>query len=53
MVADNVIVPGAPDYLEYVRAAPHYRSRFVPGLIEYQSAIKDGIEISACTADPQ
>ena len=52
MVADNVIVPGAPDYLAYVRAASHYSTRFVPGFIEYQHAIKDGIEVSECIANP-
>lgn len=53
VVADNVIVPGAPDYLAYVRSAPHYTTRFVPGLLEYQTAIKDGIEVSTCVARPQ
>eukprot|EP00047_Mylnosiga_fluctuans_P004312 m.233791 g.233791 ORF g.233791 m.233791 type:complete len:289 (-) comp12569_c0_seq1:71-937(-) len=52
LVADNVIVPGAPDYLEYVRGAAYYTSTFTPGYIEYQHKVRDGIEISVCTKDP-
>lgn len=52
VVADNVIVPGAPDFLEYVRHAAHYRTRFVTGHIEYQTDVKDGIEICECVTDP-
>eukprot|EP00048_Salpingoeca_helianthica_P016214 m.231068 g.231068 ORF g.231068 m.231068 type:complete len:274 (-) comp18231_c0_seq1:38-859(-) len=52
IVADNVITPGAPDFLAYVRAAPHYRTRFVPGHIEYTTDVPDGIEICECVADP-
>ena len=52
LVADNVIFPGAPDYLAYVRQSPHYTSRFVPGKLEYQTAIEDGVEISECRSLP-
>jgi hypothetical protein len=52
IVADNVITPGAPDFLAYVRAASHYRTRFVAGHIEYTTDVPDGIEICECVADP-
>jgi len=45
IAADNVIFPGAPDYLEYVRNSPLYKSVFHPGKVEYTS-IDDGIEES-------
>mmetsp|Transcript_7226 Transcript_7226/g.19359 ORF Transcript_7226/g.19359 Transcript_7226/m.19359 type:complete len:260 (-) Transcript_7226:242-1021(-) len=51
VVADNVIFPGAPEYLEHVRALDTYSSRFVPGLLEYvddesRAELHDGVEIS-------
>jgi len=46
IVADNVIYPGAPDYLEYVRNNPNYTTTFHEGTVEYREDIKDGIEIS-------
>ncbi|CAF0929155.1 unnamed protein product [Rotaria sordida] len=46
IVADNVIRPGVPDYLEYVRNNPNYTSTFYPGKIEYREDLDDGIEIS-------
>ncbi len=46
IVADNVINPGAPDYLEYVRNNPNYTTTFHEGTLEYREDVKDGIEIS-------
>ena len=46
IVADNVICPGAPDYLEYVRNNPTYSSTFYESTIEYRDDIPDGIEIT-------
>ncbi|CAF5131768.1 unnamed protein product [Rotaria sp. Silwood1] len=46
IVADNVIKPGTPDYLEYVRNNQNYTSTFYEGKIEYQEDLDDGIEIS-------
>ncbi|CAF3691128.1 unnamed protein product [Rotaria sp. Silwood1] len=46
IVADNVIKPGTPDYLEYVRNNPNYTSTFYEGKIEYREDLDDGIEIS-------
>lgn len=46
IVADNVITPGAPDYLEYVRNNPRYNTRFHEAKIEYRDDIPDGIEVS-------
>jgi len=45
VIADNVIFPGAPDYLEHIRALDCFDSRFVQGSVEY-SEVRDGIEIS-------
>lgn len=49
LVADNVITPGAPDYLDYVRSSPRYRSRHYPTHLEYTLA-PDGIEVSVYRA---
>ncbi|CAF3902630.1 unnamed protein product [Rotaria sp. Silwood1] len=46
IVADNVIKPGTPDYLEYVRNNSNYTSIFYEGKIEYREDLDDGIEIS-------
>jgi catechol O-methyltransferase len=46
IVADNVICPGAPDYLEYVRNNPQYSSTFYESTIEYRDDIPDGMEIT-------
>ena len=46
IVADNVITPGAPDYLEYVRKNPNYTSTLYEENIEYSEDIRDGVEIS-------
>jgi len=47
MVADNVIFPGCPDYLTYVRSdAGKYASAFYQSNLEYTNDVVDGIEIS-------
>ncbi len=47
VVADNVgPLFGADAYLGYVRSCGRYDSRYVPGHVEYQESIEDGIEIS-------
>jgi len=49
LVADNVIFPGAPDYLQYVRAATdRYTSKLFESNIEYSTTVKDGVEYSIC-----
>lgn len=45
VVADNVIFPGAPDYLVHVRANPNYQSTFNASTVEY-SEIPDGVEVT-------
>jgi len=47
LVADNVIFPGCPDYLLYVRDSKNgYTSKHYSAHLEYSSAIIDGIEVS-------
>jgi catechol O-methyltransferase len=46
LVADNVIYPGAPDYLEYVRSSPLYTSVYHDSLLEYTHDQRDGVEVS-------
>ncbi|CAF2440810.1 unnamed protein product [Rotaria sp. Silwood2] len=46
ILADNVIRPGTPDYLNYVRNNPNYTSTFYEGKLEYREDLDDGIEIS-------
>jgi len=46
IVADNVLFPGAPDYLRYIKASTHYQSSTHESTLEYTTAIKDGVEIS-------
>ncbi|XP_040261200.1 catechol O-methyltransferase A-like isoform X2 [Bufo bufo] len=45
LLADNVICPGAPDYLEYIRNCPRYRSQCFPAQLEYLQ-VEDGVEKS-------
>ena len=46
LVADNVIFPGAPDYLKHIRQNDKtYKSTFHPSTVEY-SEIPDGVEVS-------
>ncbi|KNC46767.1 catechol O-methyltransferase [Thecamonas trahens ATCC 50062] len=44
VVADNVIFPGAPDFLEYVRASDKWSTTFHASHLEY-SKDEDGIEV--------
>ena len=46
IVADNVITPGAPDYLEYIRNNPNYTSTLYEEEMEYNKDMRDGVEIS-------
>uniref|UniRef100_A0A3Q1HX85 catechol O-methyltransferase n=2 Tax=Anabas testudineus TaxID=64144 RepID=A0A3Q1HX85_ANATE len=45
LLADNVICPGTPDYLEYVRNSPRYKSQYFKSHLEYTKA-EDGLEKS-------
>nr|XP_020448917.1 catechol O-methyltransferase-like [Monopterus albus]XP_020448919.1 catechol O-methyltransferase-like [Monopterus albus]XP_020448920.1 catechol O-methyltransferase-like [Monopterus albus]XP_020448921.1 catechol O-methyltransferase-like [Monopterus albus]XP_020448922.1 catechol O-methyltransferase-like [Monopterus albus]XP_020448923.1 catechol O-methyltransferase-like [Monopterus albus] len=45
LLADNVICPGAPDYVEYVRSSPRYKSHYFRSHLEYTKA-EDGLEKS-------
>ncbi|XP_039248192.2 catechol O-methyltransferase A-like [Styela clava] len=46
VVADNVIYPGAPEYLEYVRNEPLFKSTFFKSHLEYRPEVEDGLEKS-------
>jgi catechol O-methyltransferase len=46
VIADNIIMPGAPGYLEYVRSHPKFSSKLRESHLEYNENTKDGIEIS-------
>ena len=46
IVADNVITPGAPAYLHYIRNNPNYTSKMYDASIEYRNDVKDGVEVS-------
>ncbi|UJR22144.1 hypothetical protein I4U23_025208 [Adineta vaga] len=46
ITADNVITPGAPDYLRYLRNNRKYRTKTYESTIEYRSDIIDGVEIT-------
>ena len=46
IVADNVIYPGAPDYLEYIRGNPNYTTTFHEAKLEYDEDTRDGVEVS-------
>ncbi|XP_014817525.1 PREDICTED: transmembrane O-methyltransferase-like [Calidris pugnax] len=43
VVADNVLFPGAPRFLQYVRTCPRFRCRLHRASLEYCPAIPDGI----------
>ncbi|XP_069799666.1 catechol O-methyltransferase A-like [Dendropsophus ebraccatus] len=45
LLADNVICPGTPDYLKYVRNSPRYRSQYYKSVLEYLQ-VEDGLEKS-------
>ncbi|KAG2763716.1 hypothetical protein PC116_g1970 [Phytophthora cactorum] len=49
VVADNVLSPGPgglPDYLEYVRSNPKFKSVMHDIFVEYQAELKDGVEVT-------
>ncbi|CAF3225866.1 unnamed protein product [Rotaria socialis] len=46
IVADNVIYPGAPKYLHYIRNNPNYKTRLYESTLEYNDNVRDGVEIS-------
>ncbi|CAF1579510.1 unnamed protein product, partial [Didymodactylos carnosus] len=46
IVADNVIFPGAPDYLEYIRNNPKYSSKIYDVVLEFPARVPDGVEVS-------
>jgi catechol O-methyltransferase len=46
IVTDNILYPGAPEYVNYVRNNPHYTSKFYESTLEYDPSIRDGVEIS-------
>lgn len=45
VVADNVLVPGAPDYLEYVEGPEFVTTRY-DHTVEYLSFVKDLVTVS-------
>lgn len=45
LLADNVICPGTPDYLAYVRNSPKYESKYFKSHLEY-TKVEDGLEKS-------
>ncbi|XP_034023189.1 catechol O-methyltransferase B [Thalassophryne amazonica] len=45
LLADNVICPGTPEYLEYVRNSERYTSRYYKSHLEY-TMVEDGMEKS-------
>ncbi|XP_073675702.1 catechol O-methyltransferase A [Garra rufa] len=45
LLADNVICPGTPEYLKYVRNSPRYESRYYKSNLEY-TKVEDGLEKS-------
>lgn len=50
VLADNVLCPGAPDYLHYVRSSLKYSSRFYSAHLEY-TLVPDGLERSVYQED--
>ncbi|XP_063064797.1 catechol O-methyltransferase A [Engraulis encrasicolus] len=45
LLADNVICPGTPDYLAYIRSSPRYESKYFKSHLEY-TKVEDGLEKS-------
>eukprot|EP01055_Gregarina_sp_Pseudo9_P002087 Gregarina_sp_Pseudo_9__2086@NODE_2450_length_991_cov_130_554622_g2253_i0_p1_GENE_NODE_2450_length_991_cov_130_554622_g2253_i0NODE_2450_length_991_cov_130_554622_g2253_i0_p1_ORF_typecomplete_len237_score20_14Methyltransf_3/PF01596_17/1_2e31Methyltransf_24/PF13578_6/1_7e13Cons_hypoth95/PF03602_15/1_1e06PCMT/PF01135_19/0_02Methyltransf_31/PF13847_6/0_024MTS/PF05175_14/0_05Sir1/PF11603_8/0_2_NODE_2450_length_991_cov_130_554622_g2253_i0232942 len=50
IIADNVITPGAPDYLEYVRSnEKRYQNEFISAELHmHNRTMPDGVEVSLC-----
>ena len=46
IMADNVICPGVPDYIEYVRNSKKYQSTLYHSQLEYCPSIPDAILVS-------
>ncbi|CAF1307821.1 unnamed protein product [Adineta steineri] len=46
IVTDNVIWPGAPDYLEYVQNNPNYSTTLRESTVEYNDDMRDAVVIS-------
>ncbi|XP_068104711.1 catechol O-methyltransferase A-like isoform X1 [Hyperolius riggenbachi] len=45
LLADNVVCPGTPDYLQYIRNSPRYQSQYFQSYLEYLQ-VEDGLEKS-------
>jgi catechol O-methyltransferase len=45
VVADNIIYPGAPEYLKYIKSSPDWDSTTFDTFLEY-STKKDAVEVS-------
>ncbi|XP_058707790.1 catechol O-methyltransferase isoform X1 [Poecile atricapillus] len=43
LLADNIIFPGAPDFLNYVRKSPHFQCTNYPSHLEYMQ-VEDAME---------
>ncbi len=46
IVADNVIAPGAPDYMHYLHNNPNYRTKTYESTVEYMEDMRDGVEVT-------
>lgn len=46
IVADNIIFPGAPDYLAYMQASPAYATRVHEAHLEYKTDVRDAVAVS-------
>ncbi len=46
IVADNVIYPGAPDYMHYIHNNPNYRTKTYESMIGYSNDIRDAVEVT-------
>ncbi|XP_016048360.1 catechol O-methyltransferase isoform X2 [Erinaceus europaeus] len=44
LVADNVIFPGVPDFLEYVRGSSRFECTHFSSYLEYSDKVVDGLE---------
>ena len=51
VLADNVIFPGTPDYLAYIRSHPKFTSTYNKLSLEYTPEIEDGVEVSVYHAN--
>jgi catechol O-methyltransferase len=53
LIADNIIYPGAPDYLAYVQSAPErYRTVVHEAHLEYSATARDAVAVSQVLALP-